>query len=197
MSKKKKVIAIVAILLAIVVSFIGGNTYAKYTSKVLGYGYARIADWKFNVNGATDFFPQTIYLTTTADAKTLTEGKIAPGTKGSFSITVDATGTDVGVRYELITESEGIKPTNLKFKYNGITYNTITELLSNAGGTIYADDTNKIRKINIDWEWPYVSGNNDKEIIENDKIDTQSGLEGDYQFEVYVIGTQIDPNAEV
>lgn len=43
MSKKKKIIVIVAILSAIVISFLGGQTFSKYITEVKGTGSAQVA----------------------------------------------------------------------------------------------------------------------------------------------------------
>ena len=92
MSKKKKIIAIMAILLVILMSFVGGQTYAKYKSQVVGVGVGSIADWSFKVNGETDRITQAIDLAKTVNNETLINKRIAPGTEGSFTITIDATG---------------------------------------------------------------------------------------------------------
>lgn len=67
-----------------------GITYSKYTNVVSGDGETQVAKWSFKVNSATEEFA-TIKLAETYDKETLTNGKIAPGTKGSFDIIVDAT----------------------------------------------------------------------------------------------------------
>ena len=197
MIKKKKIIAIMAILLVILMSFVGGQTYAKDTSRVEGLGVGRVADWSFKVNDFTDRITQAILLTSTADEETLVNNKIAPGTHGSFIIKIDGTGSYVGIKYELTTTSELGKPANLRFTWNGTTYDTLTELFANAGGYIYANEQNKVKEIKIDWEWPYQTGTTDEEIAESDELDTESGLGkygASFAFDVYVTGTQIEPN---
>ena len=195
MSKTKKVIAIAAILLTIAISFIGGQTYAKDTSQVVGLGVGKVADWSFKVNGVTDRINQIIDLASTANNETLVNNRIAPGTQGSFIIKVDGTGSDVGIKYELSSTAEFAKPANLKFTYNGTTYNTLTELFANAGGYIYADETNKVKDIKIDWEWLYETGTTEEEIAQNDELDTEAGMGDNLAFDVYVTATQIMPNA--
>ena len=195
MSRKKKVIAIVAILLTILMSFIGGHTYAKYTSEVEGLGIGRVADWNFKVNDATDRITQAINLAGTANEETLVNDRIAPGTKGSFTIKIDGTGSEVGIKYALTTTSELGKPTNLRFTWDGTTYDTLNELFENAGGYIYANEPNKVREIKIDWEWPYETGISDEEIAANDELDTRAGRGDNFGFVVNVTATQIMPNA--
>ena len=97
---KKKAVIISAILVAIILSFIGGQTYSKYVTEVRGDGTAQIATWDFKVNGQKEEV-QTISLGSTYDSSTLVNGKIAPGTEGNFQIIVDATGSDVGIDYKI------------------------------------------------------------------------------------------------
>ena len=124
---KKKAVIISAILVAIILSFIGGQTYSKYVTEVRGDGTAQIATWDFKVNGQKEEV-QTISLGSTYDKSTLVNGKIAPGTEGIFQIIVDATGSDVGIDYKIKFSDETTKPANLKFYYQEVEYNSILEL---------------------------------------------------------------------
>lgn len=193
MTNKKKILIILAIVSAIVVSFIGGQSYAKYVSEVKGHGVAEVASWSFKVNGQEEQ-TQTIQLASTYDNKTLVNNKIAPGTKGSFNIVVDANGSDVGINYSVKIVNEQNKPNNLKFIYENVEYNTITELENVLSGTINADDENKERTLTINWVWNYETGSNATQIAENDAIDTNDGKTiTNYSFDVIVSGVQVMP----
>ena len=193
MTNKKKILIILAIISAIIVSFIGGQSFAKYISEVKGHGVAEVASWSFKVNGQEEQ-TQTIQLTSTYDNKTLVNNKIAPGTKGSFNIIIDAKGSDVGIDYTVKIANEQNKPNNLKFIYEDVEYNTITELEKVLSGTINADDKNKERTLTINWIWQYETGNNATQIAENDAIDTNDGRTiTDYTFDVIVSGVQVMP----
>ena len=50
LKKKTKIVLIVIVIAVILVSFIGGQAYAKYMSKVTGNGVGEIAQWRFKVN---------------------------------------------------------------------------------------------------------------------------------------------------
>ena len=192
---KKKAVIIIAILVAIVLSFIGGQTYSKYVTEVRGDGTAQIATWDFKVNGQKEEV-QTISLGSTYDKSTLVNGKIAPGTEGIFQIIVDATGSDVGIDYKIKFTDETTKPANLKFYYQEVEYNSILELGEALSGTINADDENKSKTFDIKWKWNYETGSNPTEIASNDKIDTQNAQEiTNYEFDVIVSGTQVVPQA--
>ena len=192
---KKKAVIIIAILVAIILSFIGGQTYSKYVTEVRGDGTAQIATWDFKVNGQKEEV-QTISLGSTYDKSTLVNGKIAPGTEGIFQIIVDATGSDVGIDYKIKFSDETTKPANLKFYYQEVEYNSILELGEALSGTINADDENKSKTFDIKWKWNYETGSNPTEVASNDKIDTQNAQEiTNYEFDVIVSGTQVVPQA--
>ena len=192
---KKKIILTLAVLLVIGLSFIGGQTYSKYITEVKGEGVAKVASWNFKVNGESESLKQVINLQSTVNNETLVNNKIAPGTKGNFVIRLDATGAEVGVKYDIKITNQNSKPTNLKFVNNGKTYNDIGQLLQEASGTINANDPSKIKEIKVDWEWPYEIGETSTLISQNDNIDTKEGMSGlDYTFEINVIGTQVMPN---
>lgn len=193
MKKKTKIVLIIVTIAVILVSFIGGQAYAKYMSKVTGNGVAEIASWKFKVNENEEIM-QNISLNSTINNITLANGKIAPGTSGEFQIKLDATGSDVQIFYTINFANETAKPTNLKFIYNGQTYNSLGYLQNTILGTIYAIDQDKQKTITIGWEWPYETGTTDEERQENNILDTKESKEiRDYTFDVIVTGTQGRP----
>ena len=195
MSKKKKIIALTAILIAIFVSFIGGQTFSKYITEVNGVGKAEIAAWNFKVNENEEQL-QTIKLASTANNESLINHKIAPGTKGSFIIKIDGTGSDVGIQYDIRIENETRKPSNLVYTYNEKKYTDINEIAKDASGTIGANEENKIKDIQVQWEWKYETGNTEQEKSVNNQKDTQDGKTiKEYTFDIIVTGTQVLPNA--
>lgn len=193
LKNKKSILIVALILLAIALSFIGGRTFSKYVSEVNGSGTADIANWVFKVNGQEDSV-QSVDLLSTYNNETLINNKVAPGTSGSFNIVVDATGSEVGVDYDITFLNESEKPQNLVFLYNDNTYTTIQDLEQDLLGTINANEENKTRTITIDWEWQYETGSNENEIAQNDLIDTQNAKQlENYSFDIRVTGTQVTP----
>ncbi len=186
-------IGIVGVTLAgILAGVFINSTFSKYTNKVSGDGETEIAKWSFKVNSQTEEFA-TIKLAETYNKTTLSNGKIAPGTKGSFDLIIDATGAEVAVKYEVDFQNETNKPTNLIFKTGDKTASTLEELESVLTNTINADDANKVRTLTVSWEWPYETGTGSA-ILNNDQIDTSEGLQAlDYSFDVVVTGTQVAP----
>ena len=193
MSKKKKAWLVICVLLAIILSFMVGKTFAKYVSEVKGAGTAEIANWVFKVNGKEDVV-QNVNLLSTYNNETLINNKVAPGTSGSFNIVVDATGSEVGVEYAIQFLNESEKPQNLVFIYEDKQYTTIQDLEKDLSGTINANDENKIRTITINWEWQYETGENANEINQNDIVDTNNAKQlENYTFDIHVNGTQVMP----
>ncbi len=155
---------------------------------------AEIATWNFQVNGQKEQV-QKIQLESTCHDTVLVNHKIAPGTSGSFQIIVDGSNTNVGIHYDIKFTNESTKPTNLKFIYDNKKYNSIAELEPILTGTIEANEKEKTRTLTIDWQWPFETGNNESEIANNDKIDTQDAQNiATYTFNVIVSGTQMKPN---
>lgn len=195
MSKKKKTLIVIGVLLIILLSFVGGQVYSKYVARVKGEGIAQVATWNFKVNDQEEQV-QTINLQSVYNNATLVENKIAPGTSGNFDIVVDATGSDVGINYTIDFRNEQNKPTNLKFIYNNTEYNSITQLTEVLSGTINGDEENKKKTFPIQWKWQYETGTTNEEILANDIIDTQDAKNiSNYTFDVIVSGTQVSPNA--
>ena len=195
MKKSKKIVLISLAIIAIVLAFIGGQAFAKYRSRVSGHGQAEVATWRFLVDGNDSETMSTISLQSTMNNNTLKGNKIAPGTEGDFDIDIDATGSDVGIDYAVVFSNETQKPTNLKFTYNGETYNTLSELQQDLTGTIGALDADKSITLNIGWKWDFQTGDTDEAKAANDLIDTNEGKTiTDYSFDIIVTGTQVTPS---
>lgn len=193
LKKKTKIVLMVIVIAVILVSFIGGQAYAKYMSKVTGNGVGEIAQWRFKVNENEEKM-QTISLNSTIYNFTLANGRIAPGTAGSFEINIDGSGSGVAIFYTVNFQNETEKPKNLKFKYDGKEFESIELLNHWIVGTIHGDTDAQQRSFIIEWEWPYETGNTPEEIAENDERDTIDAKNiSDYRFDVVVTGTQVQP----
>lgn len=193
MTKKKKIIIVLAVLCGILLAFLGGQAYAKYITEVKGDGIAEVATWNFKVNGEKEQV-QEIRLASTYNNETLVNNRIAPGTSGNFNIIVDTTDSEVGIAYHIAFKEEVNKPTNLKFIYENVEYNSIEELEDKLSGVINANDENKIKTLNIGWKWDYETGSSPEEILANDILDTKDAQDiENYTFQVSVTGTQVQP----
>lgn len=195
MTKKKKILLIGICVIVLFISFTCGQVFSKYFTKVKGEGTANIANWKFQVNGDTEKI-QKIQFISNQDNQVIANDKIGPGTSGNFAIEIDGSNSEVGIEYRVYFENETNKPKNLVYFYEGQEYHSITELQELIKGEIYADEENKVRKIMINWIWPYETGKNDEEKAQNDKIDTNDIKQiQNYTFNVIVSGTQMKPQS--
>lgn len=196
MKKKSKKTKILVIALVVMILGLGGVTYAKYASKIGVSAQLDIAKWVFKVNGSTEQ-KQTIDLSNTLkpDPALLSNGKIAPGTHGEFKIEIDATGTDVGINYEVKLKSLSEKPKNLVFTCNGMQLEDFTDSINIGGGQIFTTQESKTKTFTIGWKWDYESKNNGRTVEENDIIDTQDSQNiTDYKFEIISTGVQTPIN---
>ncbi len=192
MTKKKKVLISLCILLVIILGLIGGSVIAKYQSQIIAQGNVDVARWVFTLNGNSTSY-KTIKINSNYDASTLVNGKIAPGTQGSFDIVLDATGSEVGVEYAVTFMNEKYKPTNMKFIFDNQEYDSLKAIESNLTGTIDANATSKKVTYTINWLWDYET-EDQNQIQANDKIDTNEGTIGAiYSFDVVATGTQVMP----
>ena len=182
MNKRKKIFLIVALLMSLLlIAMIFGYSYAKYYNSKEVSGTSATAIWNFDGaiskedNGTT----KTISLANTLDGSNPSvEGKIAPGTNGSFKIIVNAKGSEVDVDYDVLLKDEesGNKPDNLFFTCNDlekakdennnlIKYYSLADMFkideeterSNLHGTIEKDSNDLPKVITVNWEWPYES----------------------------------------
>lgn len=188
-NKTKKIIKLLIAILLIVAIQMMGYTYGKYLTKETGTGQAEIAKWGFEIvkDGEQT---KTVKLTNTASLNKTASGKIAPGTKGTILISLDASAAEVDLDYSLKFSNERNKPNNIKFTYSGVTYKTLSEI-STIKGTIKHDATEKVKDIQITWEWPYETGLTDTEISANDELDIQDANNiTEYTFDITATGTQ-------
>ena len=194
MTNKKKILVIVAVLSAIIVSFMGGQSFSKYVSRVKGQAQMEVARWSFLVNGEEESI-QNMQLGSTCDDETLLDNKIAPGTQGKFNIEIDATGSEVGIQYHVAFEEKSQKPRNLIFIYDKATYANLQDLEVALEGVIDANDETKKISIPIQWKWEYETGNDEGLRETEDREDTEDGkMLQNYNFDIIVTGTQLPPS---
>lgn len=169
MKKKSYVgrLGALALMLTVITTCLLGGTMARYVTEVTGSATATVADWSFKaLNGNTELTTTTaIDLGSTTNrtsynGTTINDGVIAPGTSGKFTITIDGTGSDVGIDYDVdIKTANGTTlPDDLKFattEINGSNGVALADL--NLADTIaYSDTANDMKKdITIYWAWDF------------------------------------------
>ena len=190
---KRTILLIILILLVSILTFIIGNSFARYASYVNGHGVMEVAGWSFKVNNETETI-SNIKLASTYSAESLAEGKIAPGTYGSFDIVIDGTGSDVSITYLVEFANETETPRNFMYYFNGHSAHTLQELSKYMTGTIAANAENKVKTLNIEWYWHYATGEETEEIRLNDSKDTYDAQHiQDCTFDIIISGVQTLP----
>lgn len=187
-------ILVLSITAVLVISLVAVASYAKYITTINASGNAQVGKWNFRVNDSDNENSGEINLGRKSyTANTISDGIIAPGTSGEFTIKVDATGTKTGVNYTVGFNNINNKPTNLYFKMGESKYYDFESLSSALVGTINADDNQKVKEINIGWAWDYETERNGG-VDANDKIDTIDGKSANsFSFDIAVTGTQMLP----
>lgn len=134
----KKVSLIVFLILILVAN---NQVFAKSTND----------EWKFIVE-ANDTYSATdtlknLRLAQTCNADTLTDGKIAPGTSGNFTISIET--DDLGAEYDIIFDNfSNSFPENLLFTVDGQPYDIQTGFHGKINNEGKAKHT-------VNWNWEY------------------------------------------
>ena len=162
-TNKSAVIVFVLLLLVAVTAMMVASTYAKYTAEVNGTGTVTVAKWAFTTDNPAANLNATVEFLDTVDPTSLVNGKVAPGTRGSFKINISNATSEVGAEVTLKFGTITGLPTNMK-------------LYKDAACTIEVPTTGIVGKIaqgeNLDfpiyWKWAY-------ETTGGDAADTADG----------------------
>ncbi len=148
-NKKGKSLLVIAALLLVV--FIGIGTYAIYRSTASGTATVSTANWSVKINNA-DMETKT-FTFNNADISWTSNpgknGKIAPGAKGTITLELDATGSEVDVAYTATVKSIKIGGTAV----TGDDFTVKTKETTDAAGTITynADSMKKTITLEVTW----------------------------------------------
>ena len=192
MKKRKSLVLIALLLLVGLTSGYVASTYAKYTSTITGSkGTATVAKWAFDTENTSKTY-EINYLET-YDASTLVNGKIAPGTKGSFDIALSNKTSDVGVKFEIALGTATNKPTNLKFCKDAACTTELTPGTGKITGKIaQGGELKDTTAVKIYWMWDYYTSDS------NDVTDTTEGKAAqDVTLNLTITGTQVEPGAAI
>lgn len=107
--EKKDIKFIIVFILIVCFSFayLFQSTYAKYRKQVTSEMNGDIANWSIKVNNEDINGKKTLTKNITPEitsSEYVKDKKIAPGSSGYFTVTIDATNVDVDFNYELTTE---------------------------------------------------------------------------------------------
>lgn len=179
--KKNRAMRVAAMLLVLVMMtscFVGG-TFAKYTSTTSGSDVATVAKWSFKVGGteiaATEEKTVTFNLFdtindtgNTADEGDVVDGKIAPGTAGSFLLALENS-SEVTADYEITLAHVNTSNIPLEYSVDGSTWTSDIASLKIEGDNMAIGGT---ANQTIYWRWQY----NDVAGLKDDATDTALGI---------------------
>lgn len=174
--KEKKTIKfiIISVLIILVISLIG-VAFARYVTELNGSTQAPIAQWNFNVTaGSSQILNIDLADTRLAnDTQEVDRTKVAPGTAGALQFNIDASGSQVSLKYDIDLSLTQI-PENLIF----YSYSNMTNAIYKENGTIHLDgyfganENNKIETKTLYWQWAMETGSTQAEIDANDLLDS-------------------------
>ena len=211
-NKTMRAAAVLAVAALLTTSALSG-TFAKYTSTASGSDSARVAKWSFKV-GDTDIVTtnsftfnlfETVKDTNTTDAEmdvaTATTGNdtiIAPGTSGSFEISLE-NASEVTAKYSIaFTENrtnDDTKKIPIEYSIDNTDWKTdVTQLNINDETLGFAADSKTASKT-VYWRWAYESNDTDTtKKTAYDTNDTTLGAAGNATVTVQatITATQVD-----
>ena len=184
--KRRTTVILCLILMLSIVAACGmlASTYAKYTSQIDKTAPAEVAKWNFDEENKNVSF--AIQLGQTVDANTLTAGKIAPGTSGSFNIPLKNGTTETGVDFTIALNTITGKPTYLKFYKDAEHLNELVPGTGTITGQLAAGDSNGLSPT-IYWQWPYETAGGDTQ----DTADGKAAAE--LTVGITITGVQTEP----
>lgn len=192
--RKSKDVLFIIIVVLLVVVLVGliGYAFARYVTIHNGQTTAQIANWSFKVTDGTHNNNIMINLADTRianDSTTVEQGYIGPGTKGQFTLTADATGSEVSIIYNIDIDVTNI-PKNLKFYSDSQMKNKVivTDNKIKIEDYIGVNDTQQQQKT-IYWSWPFETGVTDYEKNLND-IDDSRYMGTEITLSINVTGMQ-------
>ena len=158
------------------------STYAKYTTKLTGSSDTTIAKWAWTINNndvskddtefTFDLF-KTIKDTDGGTEADVTTKKIAPGTKGSFSIEV-TNASDVNAEYSLtLTETKATAVSSANIEYSIVGTDEAKDWTNDIGTFNFTNTSLAIGASNevvLYWRWAFYDDAN------QDKADTLVGF---------------------
>lgn len=188
MSKKKKTMLALAIILGVAVVGLAAGVYAKYFSTLTsGNGTLTVAKWAFdtdNANSGTLNCP----LDKTYDTSTLKAGKIAPGTSGTCELSISNKNSEVGVDYIIKPSTVDGAPTNMLF-YKDADHGEEFSASEPITGTLAPGAA--AQTVKVYWVWPYETPENSDA---GDPTDTTNGkAAGTMTMSFDISGTQVQP----
>lgn len=197
-SNGKTALIVLLLLVTIVAVILATYAWAKYTETVSGEATAEVAKWNVSATPGSEMFSKTF--------EHVVDKKMAPGTDGSISASLDINDTEVDVDYTMTLVSvdpvgEGVIPENLVLKdSDGNVIYKNKAIVSNgtiATGRIAQGSANTKVEKTLNWEWPFeTAATADKTVEQNNKQDTEDGKKaGSFKITYRIDAVQVQPVA--
>lgn len=217
MNKKIKIILLILILIFVIL--ILKSTYSKYTEQEEASVVEEIADWIIKVNDVditvvtaedADDTNTTTDNTTSTETSTVvsgttfnisgddfviyesshvSDGKLAPGSKGYFYIRIDPEGTQTAVKYTISIDTSSLTEKGISLKITNISDENGKNITTAVSGTKQliqriktldevesTDETSRIDKIKVEFEWLEDSTTNDSDTSLGENSDSTISL---------------------
>lgn len=159
-----------ALALTLITTCLMGGTLAKYTSKVEGLGTATVAKWKVDFKKGNAEFTNNMSFTLTDTSLDVKTDTIAPGSKGSIPLTIDASGSETAVKVSYTINTTSLNSLPIKF-YSDV--DCTQELTTLTDSKEYSAATaDKKWETTIYWKW-IASAETEEDKI--DDADTAAG----------------------
>ena len=185
MREYKGLVLIAIIVLIIVMTFFIRITYARYSSNSQAVSTITVAKWAFETDNAISTV--NVSLSDTYDPTTLVNGRIAPGTKGSFAVVLKNPTSETSVDFTISLGSIANIPSNLKFYKDSACTNEIAVGTGSITGQLAKQDSTEL-PVTIYWKWNYYTSS------AGDTLDTSDGeTAANLTIPVIIRGLQTDP----
>lgn len=189
--KKNKMMRIASVLLIAVLmtTCAISGTFAKYVTEASGSDTATVAKWSFKVNNgeiasaepntiAFDLFTTINDTGNTADETDVSDDKIAPGTAGSFALTVQNT-AEVTAKYTITLSESNDNAVPLQYSLDGQTWvDSIQELTMTALTNQTLAIGSEAVTHTVYWRWVFEGTTNGAHAGQTDAYDTALGIMG-------------------
>ncbi len=206
MKKNNKItlFTIIAIILTIIALIITSGTYAKYTSSIdTESAYATVAKWSVKINNQDitsseqaitfNLFEYIYDSDGTEIEDDVSSTKIAPGTSGGFSFTIENS-SEVTIKYSIEFTENNTSNIPIEYSVDGVNYYNAAGLTNelNTNATNIAIGASK--DIEVSWRWAY-ENNGTNSYSQTDTTDTALGKAATaptYEVSAKIIATQVD-----
>ena len=163
--KTKRIVVLMLALTLLTCCFVG-STFAKYTSTATGSDSVTVAKWdikagvtgsELSIQGGTVAFNLFETIKDTDPAQTETDvvaGKIAPGTSGSFTLSIK-NDSEVNAKYTIALDEENNDNVPLQYSVDGTTwYDSIAEVVMTELTDVAINMNNSDNKT-VHWRWMF------------------------------------------